>query len=138
MGRSQSSSTRFQEDSNILYHHLVDAEQIKGIYYGTVLQTDVSIALGAGSPIPTGTMTISIPNLGNNHVSDPIPYPSRVAPALGSQVAVGFDSRNNPIVLAIYGGVVGASGTVTLASLGLHTGSLTFVNGLITAFTAPA
>lgn len=117
---------------------LSDAPQINGIYYGTVLQTHVSIGLGASSPIPAGMMTVNIPTLGVNYVSDPVPYPGTVAPAPGTQVAVGFDAASNPVVLAMYNNPPGVSGTVTLASLGTHAGSLTFVDGIITAFTAPA
>jgi len=102
MGRTQSASTSHQQTEEVLYGNLVDAEQIKGVYYGIVLQTDVSLGLGAGSPIPTGMMTVGIPTLGVNYVSDPLPYPGGVAPSLGSQVAVGFDARNNPIVVSVY------------------------------------
>ena len=121
-----------------MYGVLADAPQINGIYYGTVVQTHVSMGLGASSPIPAGTMTISVPTLGVNYVSDPVPYPGTVAPPLGTKVAVGFDTKSSPVVLAMYDNPLGVSGTVTLASLGTHTGSLTFVDGVITAFTAPA
>ena len=67
MGRTQSASTSHQQTEHALYGNLVDAEQVKGVYYGSVLQTDVSLGLGASSPIPAGTMTVNIPSLGVNH-----------------------------------------------------------------------
>src|ERR1017187_2479646 len=103
MGRSNSASTLLQQQMQIMHGILVDAEQIKGIYYGTVVQTDKSLDLGGSSPIPVGMMTINIPTLSVNYVSKPVPYPGDVAPPLGTQVSVGFDSTSSPIVLAIYG-----------------------------------
>ena len=52
--------------------------QFTNILYGTVLQTNVSIAPilphGASSPIPTGMMTVAVAALGNNYVTDPMLY----------------------------------------------------------------
>jgi hypothetical protein len=80
--------------------------QYTNILYGTVVQTDVSIApilpVGATSPIPTGMMTVSVPVLGSNYVTTPILYPGGVAPAVGTQVAVGFTPNGTPICVTIY------------------------------------
>ena len=116
--------------------------QFTNILYGTVLQTDVSIApllpVGASSPIPTGMMTVAVAAMGSNYVTNPVLYPGGVAPAVGTTVAMGFSPNGTPICVALYG-FSGVSGTVTLAkleTLGTN-GSLTFENGIITAFTAP-
>ena len=103
MGRTNSASTLFQQQMKIFHNKNVDAEQVKHIHYGTVLQTDVSVGSGPGVPIPSGMMTVHIPDLGNTHVSDPLPYPGATAPLIGTQVSVGFDSDSNPIVIAMYG-----------------------------------
>jgi hypothetical protein len=103
MGRSNSASTILQADIAEQHGHLSDAEQIKGIYSGTVLQTDASIDLGSASPIPKGMMTINLPDIGSNHVSEPLAYPGSVAPPIGTNVSVGFDANHNPVVLTIYG-----------------------------------
>lgn len=80
--------------------------QFTNILYGTVLQTDVSIAgilpVGASSPIPTGMMTVAVTALGNNYVTPPIPYPSRGAPPVGGTVSVGFTPNGVPICVAIH------------------------------------
>lgn len=103
MARSSSASTILQQEIRSISGHLADAPQIEGIYYGTVVQTDVSLGLGASSPIPAGMMTINIPTLGVNYLSTPIPYPGAIAPPLRTQVSVGFDVNSNPVVLALYG-----------------------------------
>jgi hypothetical protein len=80
--------------------------QHTNILYGTVLQTDISIAsilpVGASSPIPTGMMTVAVAALGSNYVTPPILYPGGVAPDVGSIVAVGFTPNGTPIVTTIY------------------------------------
>src|ERR1700691_1045627 len=80
--------------------------QYTNILYGYVVQTDVSIApllpVGASSPIPTGMMTVAVPVLGNNYVTQPILYPGGIAPDPGTQVAVGFTPNGTPICVAIY------------------------------------
>jgi uncharacterized PurR-regulated membrane protein YhhQ (DUF165 family) len=80
--------------------------QFTNILYGQVLQTDVSIAsklpVGATSPIPTGMMTVSVSSLGNNYVTEPIPYPSHGAPKVGTTVSVGFTPNGIPICVAIH------------------------------------
>jgi hypothetical protein len=103
MARSQSAGTILQQEILSTSGHLADAPQINGIYYGSVIQTDVSLGLGASSPIPVGMMTINIPTLGVNYLSNPVPYPGSVAPPLGTKVSVGFDVNSNPVVLALYG-----------------------------------
>lgn len=137
--RTHSQSTLASRIARTQFNMMTVSEQAKGIYYGTVLQTDVSIGLGSTSPIPTGMMTVSIPTLNPKEVYGPMAYPGAIAPPLGTQVSVGFNSDNNPTALAIYGAPVGASGTVglvKLTSLGAN-GSLTFEHGIITAFIAP-
>ena len=103
MARSQSSSTILQQTILSTSGHLADAVQISGIYYGVVVQTDVSLGLGSSSPIPSGMMTINVPTLGVNYLSDPVPYPGSIAPPLGTKISVGFDVNSNPVVLALYG-----------------------------------
>lgn len=80
--------------------------QFTNILYGTVLQTDVSIApilpVGATSPIPTGMMTVAVAALGSNYVTPPILYPGGVAPDPGTVVAVGFTPNGTPICVTIY------------------------------------
>jgi hypothetical protein len=118
---------------------MVVTKQNQGIFYATVLQTDKSISLGDGSPIPTGSMTVLIPSLNTTQVYGPMPYPGKIAPPLGSQCSVGFDAHGNPVALALYGAPLGATGSFDLAPLtedGTE-GSVTFVDGLITEFTAP-
>ncbi len=122
-------------------HHLMTiGEQVKGIYYAEVLQTDVSIGIMSGSPIPTGQMTVSIKTLNSSGVYGPMPYPGKIAPPVGTLCAVGFNASNNPVALCFYGWNPGVNGTVPLAKLTTlgSAGSLTIVEGLITAFTAPS
>jgi hypothetical protein len=80
--------------------------QFTNIFYGQVIQTDASIAsklpVGATSPIPAGMMTVLVSSLGNNYLTDPIPYPANTAPAVGTTVAVGFSTNGVPICVAIY------------------------------------
>jgi hypothetical protein len=103
MGRTNSASTLLAQQLLRMHGITADAAQITGTYYGIVVQTDVSLGLGSSSPIPSGMMTVNIPSLGVNSVSDPLPYPGSVAPPLGTQVSIGFDSSSSPIVLALYG-----------------------------------
>ena len=81
--------------------------QYTNILYGTVVQTDVSIAprlpAGAHSPIPTGMMTVAVPALGQNYVTPPILYPGGIAPPTGTIVAMGFSPDGTPICVAVYG-----------------------------------
>lgn len=114
--RTNSSSTLTQQTLRAETGHIVDAVQIHDIYYGKVLQTDTSIGIVEGSPIPHGMMTVSIPTLSTNYVSKPVPYPGTVAPPPGTQVAIGFDASANPIALALYGFGSGGSGGVTGAT----------------------
>jgi hypothetical protein len=80
--------------------------QFTNILYGSVLQTDVSIGpilpVGASSPIPVGMMTVAVPVLGDNYVTQPILYPGGVAPSPGTQVAVGFTPNGTPICVTIF------------------------------------
>ncbi len=101
MGRGSSASTALQAQQLLFFGKHVDATQVSGIFYGYILQTDVST--GVSGPIPSGMMTVHIPEFGPSHVSIPMPYPSSSAPPLGTQVAVGFDSNDNPVAIALYG-----------------------------------
>ena len=81
--------------------------QYTNVLYGTVVQTDVSIApllpVGAHSPIPTGMMTVAVAALGSNYVTPPILYPGGIAPPVGTIVAVGFSPDGTPICVTVYG-----------------------------------
>ena len=112
----------------LLHNKHVDAEQVKYVHYGTVLQTDFTIGGRSGIPIPSGMMTIHIPDLGNNHVSEALPYPGVQPPPLGTQVSIGFDSDSNPIVISIYGAPESA-GINRKADLRLLDGSSAMVHG---------
>ena len=80
--------------------------QFTNILYGTVLQTDVSIApilpVGASSPIPAGMMTVAVASMGSNYVTEPILYPRGGTPAVGTIVAMGFTPNGTPICIAVY------------------------------------
>ena len=85
--------------------------QYTNILYGTVVQTDVSIAPllpeGASSPIPTGMMTVAVAALGSNYVTTPILYPGGSTPTPGDSVAVGFTPNGTPICVTTYGSDAG-------------------------------
>lgn len=87
--------------------------QYTNILYGTVVQTDVSIApllpAGASSPIPAGMMTVAVSPLGQNYVTAPILYPGEGAPPTGSIVAIGFSPDGTPICVAVYGSAQSSS-----------------------------
>lgn len=87
--------------------------QYTNVLYGTVVQTDVSIApklpVGAASPIPPGMMTVSVPSLGSNYVTPPILYPGGIAPLIGSIVAVGFTPDGTPICVTVYATVTSSN-----------------------------
>ena len=80
--------------------------QFTNILYGTVLQTDISIAsilpVGATSPIPAGMMTVAIAALGSNYVTEPILYPNGFAPPVGAIVSIGFTPNGTPIAITAY------------------------------------
>ncbi len=102
--------------------------QYTNVLYGFVVQTDISIApllpVGASSPIPTGMMTVSVPVLGSNYVTQPIIYPGGVAPDPGTQVAVGFTPNGTPICTTIYAEVVVEEAWPTFAGAGSPEGSV--------------
>lgn len=89
--------------------------QFTNILYGTVLQTDISIAPilphGAESPIPPGMMTVAVAALGSNYVTPPILYPGGSAPAVGSTVAVGFDTNGAPIATTTFAATSSGGGS---------------------------
>jgi len=138
--RSTSSNANLQQILRTQYNYNTDADQYTGTYYAKVVQTDVSVAHLSPPPIPTGQMTIVISAISSNSVWGPLPYPGSTAPPLGTTATVTFDQNNNPIVHSFVNwSHNGATGTVTLKAIssGGSNGSLTFKNGIITAFINP-
>lgn len=119
--------------------------QFTNVLYGTVLQTDVSIAPilphGATSPIPAGMMTVAVAALGDNYVTPPILYPTGVTPAVGTAVSVGFTPNGTPVCVTMYKfGVLpitnGGTGATTAAQALANLGAAT--SGSVAAETARA
>jgi len=78
--------------------------QYSGVYYGVVAQTDASVANQSPPPITAGNLTITIPSLsGATQAWGPIPYPGAFAPPVGTTCSVGFNSSNQPVIMAFYG-----------------------------------
>ena len=78
--------------------------QYSGIYYGVVAQTDATVSNQSPPPITAGNLTITIPALsGATQAWGPIPYPGSFAPPVGTICSIGFNSSNQPVILAFYG-----------------------------------
>ena len=96
--RSSDSATVIQNILKTQYGVLSSGRQFEGIYFGTVIATDV---ISPGH-ITKGNMTITIPSLSGTNVWGPLPYPGSIPPPKGTTCSVGFGPNNQPIVLAFY------------------------------------
>lgn len=97
--RSNDAATLLQHTLKVSHGILASGKQFEGIYYGTVVQTDVSNP----GPITRGNMTITIPSLSGTNIWGPLPYPGNTAPPVGTTCSVGFGPNNVPIVITFYG-----------------------------------
>jgi len=96
--RTTSSNKNLQTILSKTFNINTNAEQYTGTYNAIVLQTDASVAHLSPPPIPTGQMTILIPEISATSVWCPLPYPGSTAPPLKTNSTVTFDQNSSPIV----------------------------------------